>query len=56
MEGIRVPRWLIMSFEGWLALSLAGCGLTFALQNDFGIRIIGLSLFASALTLAMVAT
>ena len=45
-----------MGFEAWAALSLAFTGLIFALQDDFGVRIIALSLFASALALVALAT
>jgi hypothetical protein len=44
-----------MTFESWVALSLAGCGLVFVVQNDFALRVVGLSLFAVALSLTAVA-
>jgi hypothetical protein len=41
--------------EAWAALSLGCCGLTFVIQNDFAMRVAGLALIATALSLAVVA-
>jgi hypothetical protein len=42
-----------MSADKWVALSLACAGLTFVMQSDTTMRVVGLTLFTAALALAL---